>query len=152
SVERVTAAFDASHLENACLVFAATDSAKVNNSVVREAHRRGILVCRADVDETDPGDFTVPAVLRESEVTLTVSANGNPALATKIRDSFKDKLNPAHLKMSALLKKLRPAIRRTYPSDQAKRAAIFRDLASDEAMAILTQSGEAGLTHWLKTK
>src|SRR5437763_5927763 len=58
SVERVAARFEAEHLDDASLVFAATDSPEVNDAVIREARRRKIWGCRADTDEDLPGDFT----------------------------------------------------------------------------------------------
>src|SRR5687767_14468580 len=67
AVERVTAAYDSSHLDGASLVFAATDSPEVNETIVRDACERGVLVNRAD--DGDGGDFTTPAMFRDGPVT-----------------------------------------------------------------------------------
>src|SRR5437879_11657828 len=61
AVERIAERYEARHLEGARLAFAATDSAETNDAVVADARRLGILVCRADVDEGEPGDFSTPA-------------------------------------------------------------------------------------------
>src|SRR5690242_5848317 len=61
SVERVEETYEPRHLDGAGLVFAATDLPAVNDAVVRDARARGVLATRADSDEEDPGDFTVPA-------------------------------------------------------------------------------------------
>src|SRR3954454_1471168 len=94
AVERVPEAYRPEHIESAGLVFAATDSAEVNDAVVRDASTRGIWVNRADADDGQPGDFTVPARLREGPVTVTVSAGGSPALAAAIRDGVAARWDP----------------------------------------------------------
>src|SRR5688572_31143815 len=78
-VEHVTATYQAGHLDGAQLVFAATDSAAVNEQVVRDARAREIWVNRSD--EGDEGDFSNPAVARRGAVTLAVST-GSAALST----------------------------------------------------------------------
>src|SRR5947208_977733 len=54
---RVESPYKSFHLKGAGLVFAATSSHDVNAAVVRDAQKKGILVCRADQGE-DAGDFT----------------------------------------------------------------------------------------------
>src|SRR5258708_7438706 len=85
SIERITESYDVRLLEGAGLVFAATDNPEVNAAVVRDAHRLGLLVCRADYADEDAGDFSTPAVLREDDLVVTVSASGNPTLAAAVR-------------------------------------------------------------------
>jgi len=73
-VERVTEPYRTEHLKDASLVFAATDSPDVNDAIVRDARAIGALVCRADVDEDNAGDFATPAMLREGALLITVSS------------------------------------------------------------------------------
>src|SRR5208337_1081676 len=81
-------AFEPGELDGAQLVFAATDSTAVNDAVVAESRRRGILVQRADAEESDDvgADFVLPAILRCGPIVVAVSAGGSPALAAAIRD------------------------------------------------------------------
>src|SRR5437667_8963831 len=58
-VERLVASFEPRHLEEAGLVFAATDDPAVNDQIVAEAKRRGVLVNRADADDERAGDFSI---------------------------------------------------------------------------------------------
>src|SRR5687767_9787584 len=109
-VERVTARYDADQLRGAGLVFAATDDPSVNAAIVRDAHRLGVLVNRADGDDGEPGDFSVPAVLREGELVVTVSAGGAPALAATVRDRLRKTLDRRWVKMAEAMKDLRPRI------------------------------------------
>jgi precorrin-2 dehydrogenase/sirohydrochlorin ferrochelatase len=152
AVERVQGLYEPGHLEGAGLVFAATDSREVNDAVVREARRRGVLVNRADTDEDEPGDFTVPAVWRGSEVTVAVSAGGSAALAAVIRDDLAGKVDERHLRMAEVMKRLRPMILASPGMDAKRRAEALREIVSEEAMSLLASDGEKGLTEWLKTK
>lgn len=151
TVQRLAEPFAPHHLDGAQLVFAATDSPQVNQAVVAEARRRGILVCRADADDDPPGDFATPAVFRGGGVTVAVSAGGNPALAAAIRDDLAGKLRGDHVMMGTAMQSLRPMIRRQV-ADIALRRAIFRDLAGPDAMAALLQGGGGGLRAWLVGK
>src|SRR2546422_567656 len=77
-IERIDARYAPEHLDGAILVFAATDVPEVNAAVVRDARGRGLLVSRADMDESDPGDFITPARFQDGPVIVAISA-GSPA-------------------------------------------------------------------------
>jgi len=147
-VERVAEAFAPRHLDGAGLVFAATDSPQVNEQVVREAHRRGLLVNRADADEDQPGDFATPALWNSGSVSVAISAGGSPALAAAIRDDLANKIDPLHVAMADAMQVLRPMIRDSLLSIDDRRR-LFRELAGPEAMGILGQGGLEGLRRWL---
>jgi precorrin-2 dehydrogenase/sirohydrochlorin ferrochelatase len=152
-VERVAGEYGPASLDGAALAFAATDRPEVNQTVVRDARRLGILVNRADAGAGDdaPGDFSTPALLREGDVVVTVSAGGSPALAAAIRDELRSRLEPRWLAMAAAMRDLRPRIRDGGASIDRRRAA-FRDLASDEAMDVLERGGVDALWSWLRQR
>ncbi len=150
-VHRITEAFAPRHLTGASLVFAATDRPDVNDSVVREAHRLGLLVNRADVDEDEPGDFTTPAVWRDSAVMITVSAAGSASLAAAIRDDLGNRINPTHLRLAEALRTLRPLIRSSM-EDPVRRRSALRDLASADAMNAMERGGLEALRQWLRSR
>src|SRR5580698_5560697 len=52
-LKKINEDFAPGHLDGAGLVFAATDSQGVNDTVVAEAQKRNILVGRADADEEE---------------------------------------------------------------------------------------------------
>ena len=148
SVERVDATYEASHLDGAGLIFAATDLPAVNDAVVRDARARGILVSRADADERDPGDFTVPAKWRTGPVTLAVSAGGSPALAAMIRDRLQSRWDVRWTRMAEVLAWVRPRL--LDPAvPAALRREILRDLASDDAIEVLGSGDVKGLVDWV---
>src|SRR4051794_23364135 len=69
-VEKIVEVYQAKHLEGAGIVFAATDSAFVNEAIVADARKLHILCTRADGEEA--GDFTNAAVHRAGAVTVAV--------------------------------------------------------------------------------
>ncbi len=72
--------FHPGDLDGATLVFAATGSAAVDRSVLEAAHARGIPANLAAAPQS--GDFTLPAMLRQGELLVTVSTGGRaPAMA-----------------------------------------------------------------------
>lgn len=148
AVERLQRPYKDGDLSGVSLAFAATDRPEVNDAVVRDANRLGILVNRADVDDDAPGDFTTPALLREGDLLLTVSAGGSPALAAAVRDGLRDRLDQRWVAMAAAMRTLRPRIRDGGLPIERRREA-FRDLASDEAMDVLRQGGLDALWTWL---
>ena len=146
AVERVRAAYEPSHIAGASLVFAATDSAEVNDRVARDARAAGALVNR--LDEGDPpGDFVTPAGWRQGQVLLAVSA-GSPALSVAIRDDLVAQLDDRYLRMADVMTELRPRVRDS-GVEPDQRAAIFRELAGDDACDVLMEHGEVGLYQWL---
>lgn len=149
-VERVVASYDSSHLAGAGLVFASTDSAEVNDAVLRDARARGVLACRADADDEEPGDFVTPAKLVRGSIVVTVSA-GSPALSAMIRDGLAERFDPRWKAMAEQMQTLRPMIRAS-GLDQTRRAAVFRSLASAEAFVVLAERGPDGLRMWLKER
>ncbi len=148
TIERVAVAYEAGWLDGAQLVFAATDSPVVNEQVARDAAGRGIWVNRSD--EAGHGDFATPATWADGELIVTVSA-GSAALSGAIRDDLAAKLDRRYVKLAVAMKTLRPAVR-TSETDPRRRAAIFRDLASTDALAVVGTEGLDGLRRWILTR
>jgi siroheme synthase-like protein len=149
-VERVAEAYRSEHLHGASLVFAATDSPQVNDCVVSDARAIGALVCRADVDEENAGDFVTPALLRKGPLLVTVSSGGSPALSAMIRDRLDRAIDARWVKMAEAMQVLRPLVRQSIAA--GRRRDVFQMLCSDEAMRELERGGVDELLRWLKTK
>ena len=148
SVERVPEAYEARHLDGAGLVFAATDLAAVNDSVVRDARARGVLVNRADSDDDHPGDFAVPAKLREGPVVVGVATGGSPALAVLVRNGLRERWDPRWSRMAEVMLGLRRSLIERLDNPQVRRDAL-RDLATDEALSVLDSGGAEAVIQWL---
>jgi siroheme synthase-like protein len=151
NVERVNEAYRAAHLDGAGLVFAATDDADVNDAIVRDAHARGLLVCRADSDDELPGDFITPAQFARGPVQVTVSA-GSAALAALLRDLVAERWDDGWTRMAEVMVTLRPQLMGDARVDPHTRRAIFRSLATREALDVLNARGQEGLFAWLSSR
>lgn len=93
-------------LDDAALVFAATDSVLINKQISEAAHKRMIPVNIADDPQTS--DFTLPAVARHGDLTVTVGTAGrSPAAAALIRDTLEDCLGPGWETFVRIATKLR---------------------------------------------
>lgn len=87
--------FNAADLEGAFLVVAATSSPDVNESIFREAQRRGVL-CNV-VDDPERCDFYYPAVVRRGQLQLAISTGGHsPALAQRLRCELEKQFGPEY--------------------------------------------------------
>jgi len=149
-IECISESYRSAHLDGAGLVFAATDQPEVNESVVCDAHARGVLVNRADADDDEPGDFSTPAKLQRGEVSVMVAA-ASPALAALVRDGIGARFDPRWERMADAMQELRPSIRRVV-HDIRTRRQMFRDLASEEALRVLDATGIDGLRKWLSDR
>lgn len=151
-VEKKIGNFELADLDGAGLVFAATDSAVVNDAVVAESRKRGILVQRVDgEDSDDPADFISPAILRCGSIVVAVSAGGSPALAAGLRDTLAGSVTNEWVNLAEALKQLRPRIKGT-GLPIARRREIFRALATTEAAGALAAGGMMELCKWLQVK
>ena len=87
AVQWIDREFRCSDLDRAVLVVAATGNPQVNESVFREAERRGVL-CNA-VDEPERCHFYYPSVVRRGDLQIAISTNGkSPALAQRLRQDL----------------------------------------------------------------
>lgn len=93
-VELVARPFRSQDLEGAFLAMAATGDAATDQAVTAEARRRGILV--SVPGDPSAGDFTLPAVVRQGDISLTVATGGRcPALAPLLAARLVEWLKPA---------------------------------------------------------
>jgi siroheme synthase-like protein len=149
NVQRVIERYRREHLDDAELVFASTDDPQVNDAVARDAKAMNVLVCRADPDENNSGDFATPAVIRKGAVLVTVSTAGSPALAAKLRDRIEPALDARVVAMADLMQTLRPQIHSLASLSSSRRRDLFRTLASDEALDLLATKGRDELMRWI---
>jgi precorrin-2 dehydrogenase/sirohydrochlorin ferrochelatase len=98
-----------SDLDDAFLVFAATDDRQVQQAVCRQAGANCQLVNVAD----DPGccSFHVPATVRRGDLALAVSTGGkSPAAAAFIRERLEQEYGPEYEIMLELMSRIRQKI------------------------------------------
>jgi precorrin-2 dehydrogenase/sirohydrochlorin ferrochelatase len=120
-------------LEGKSLVFAATDSPKVNARIAALCAGMNIWCNRADKQED--GGFFVPAHGQCGGITVAVSTRGkSPALAAIIRDDLEIWLKIRYGPLLPLLERLRPLL----PSKAGEHAAVLRALLDSSLAESLT--------------
>jgi len=122
--------FAAGDLDQAFLVFAATDDPQTQERVWREAEANGQLVNVVD----DPGccNFQVPASFRRGDLTISVSTNGrSPAVAAMIRRQLEESFGPEYEVLLAIMAMVRRELG-TGDDTQAERKKIYKKILHDD--------------------
>jgi len=115
--------YQASDLEGAFLVIAATSDASVNNAIFTQASRDGIL-CNA-VDDPPNCDFYFPALVRRGDLQIAISTAGeSPAFAQRLRRAFEDALSANLGDWLAAIGHIRREILGAYPVSDARKRAL----------------------------
>jgi siroheme synthase-like protein len=94
------------------LVVVATGDPEVNQQVYDDAEAAGVWINSAD----DPArcSFTLPAVVRQGRLTVTVATGGHsPALAAWLRDRLEAELGPEYDRLIGVLADVRSEIQTT---------------------------------------
>ena len=87
--------FETGDLDGAFLAVAATSAPGVNETVYREAERRGIL-CNA-VDDMQHCHFYYGSVVQRGDLQIAISTNGkSPALAQRMRKELEAQFGPEY--------------------------------------------------------
>ena len=92
------------------LAIAATDDPEVNRAVYLDGEAAGVWVNSAD----DPVNcaFTLPAVVRQGPIMVTVGTGGHsPAMATWLRRHVQGELGPEYVELLELLAEQRQVVR-----------------------------------------
>jgi precorrin-2 dehydrogenase/sirohydrochlorin ferrochelatase len=148
-VEVIIRPYCSGDLEGACLAFAATDDRSVNAAVVREARQRGVLVNVADAP--DEGDFTLPALLRRGDLTVSVStAGGSPALASVLRDRLAEQMGPEWATVLEIAAALRQA-HLTFQGKTEYNQPILRRLLEGGLPALIASGDAVAVDRLLQT-
>jgi precorrin-2 dehydrogenase / sirohydrochlorin ferrochelatase len=129
--------FRPAHLDGMFLAIAATGRRAVDEAVAAAARQRNIPVALAS--QPEKGDFTLPAVLRRGDLTVTVATAGrSPALAAALRDRLDDWLPTAWDQVLNLAEALR---RRSAQNSPTVTTGVLRRLL-DNGLAELFAAGD----------
>jgi precorrin-2 dehydrogenase/sirohydrochlorin ferrochelatase len=130
--------FEASDLEGAALVIAATNSTVLNETIFREAQRQNVL-CNA-VDDPERCDFFYPAVVLRGDLQVAISTGGHsPAFAQRLRRELEAQFGPEYAPWLEQLGKIRQQLFAS-DIDPDDRRRLLHELASRESFEA-AQSG-----------
>ena len=116
--------YKATDLNQAFLVFCATDSEKLNREIKEEARKRGVIV--NVVDSPEDCDFISPSLIERGHLKVSVSTEGlAPLLSKRIREGLEERFGKEYRPYIMLIAKVRRAILKDERlSDQAKRKKL----------------------------
>lgn len=138
--------FEPSDLDDAALIFAATNDESVNDAV-EEATQHWQLLNRADA--IGRMDFMNPAVVRRGDFVVTVSTNGaSPALTRKVKADLEEQYDESYADYVAFLKKARMLVLKNYEGD-AKKAALAQ-LLEPEILVWIQQKNKEKCAQFLR--
>jgi precorrin-2 dehydrogenase len=135
-------AFTRSDLEDASIVIVATSIRELNESIYREAQRRGVW-CNV-VDVPDQCDFYYPAVVRRGDLQIAISTSGqSPSLAQHIRVQLERQFSAAYAGWVSELGATRRAILQSN-LEAAEKRGLLQSLADRSAFEALLRSKANG--------
>ena len=139
--------FEASDIDNAFIVIAATNNKGLNAQVYQLANQQQ-RVANA-VDDLDNCNFIAPAVVRDGPVQVAVSTSGtSPGLAKQLRDRIQDEILEPHTgRLASFLGGWRKQVKKKLPSYQDRQIFWEGVLASEIPTRIAT--GEVKRAHLL---
>lgn len=86
--------FSASDIANAFLIFAATNSREINQSIQESAGTRQLVTI---ADDPDGSNFHVPAHVQRGSLSIAISTGGaSPTLASQIRDQLEQQFDASY--------------------------------------------------------
>ncbi|MDG4888842.1 siroheme synthase CysG [Mesorhizobium sp. WSM4887] len=116
----VDVAYDAAHLEDAAMVFAASGDEALDRRVVEDARRLGIPVNA--VDRPVLCDFFTPALVNRAPVAIAIGTEGaGPVLAQLLRVRIDRMLSPSLGRLAALASSFRTAAERLPKGNRRRR-------------------------------
>jgi precorrin-2 dehydrogenase/sirohydrochlorin ferrochelatase len=111
SIRVIQRSYKAEDFKDALIAIAATDDAKINESIAAEARQQGVLV--NVVDDPQHSDFIVPSHFRRGDITIAVSTSGrSPALARKIRSELERNFKAEYTQLAMLADEVRSELKR----------------------------------------
>ena len=117
------------------LVIAATNDARVNQTIAQDAHRIRAL-CNVANGSSDDSDFSNMALIEKPPLTIALSSNGrSPALVRQLKRQLTQELGDEYAVLADWLGTLRASM----PDDdsQADRQALYEDIVTSEVLALL---------------
>ena len=129
--------FEPGDLVGVFLAIAATSDKRINHQVAIESERRNILV--NVVDTPSEGNFIVPSLIRQGELTIAISTGGkSPALARKLRQDIEKSFAPRY----AILLDIASQVRRDLLSKGKHIAGEAWQASMDAELLELVDRGE----------
>ncbi len=147
-VEAIVGRFEASHLDGATLVIAATNDRAVNRQVSELAQVRNIPV--NVVDDPELCSFIMPAILDRSPLMVAFSSGGaSPVLARMMRGKLEAVIPQNYSRLAGFAERFRTAVKQRIP-DSAQRRVFWESVLEGVAAEKVLAGDEAGAAAMLQ--
>ncbi|ABO50682.1 precorrin-2 dehydrogenase [Desulforamulus reducens MI-1] len=124
-------------LEGSFLVFAATNSSRVNHRVTEDCRKGHLAVNIAD--DPSNSNFFVPSVIRRGKLSIAVSTSGaSPLLAAKIRRQLEKQFGTEYEEFADVLTEVRNQVLNDIEDIHARRT-IFKKLVESDILELLRE-------------
>jgi precorrin-2 dehydrogenase/sirohydrochlorin ferrochelatase len=141
NTEFVEAKYSKDYLVGATIVFAATNSRKINEQVYKDCQQLEIF-CNV-ADDPELCDFYVPAVVKRGDLQIAVCTEGcSPAYAGHLRKKLEDIFTEKHGEFLAELETIRPHVLEII-DDPAERNAVLGEMVGDASFKYFVENGPA---------
>lgn len=125
------------YMNGAFIIIPATNDASLNQSIERDASRKGILVNKVD----GAGDIVVPSLIRKGPIAIAISTE-SPALSKYLRLRLESELEENFEGMARLLAQIRKELKQTVPDQRTRSKMIWSILSDREIWRLLDESYE----------
>ena len=120
------------------LVIAATDNPKLNEDIVKEARKRGVLVCAVDMPSIN--DFYLPAIAQIGEIQIAVSTGGkSPAMARILRKRVEELITKEDALQVELQHYARKLAKSHIPDEKARKSALYQIIQNSDVKRLLKE-------------
>ncbi len=138
-IETIVSAYRSSYIQEAFLVFAATNLPEVNAQIVLDAKALNLLANSADTP--DAGNFVTPSVVRRGELCLSVTTGGgSPTLSSRISAELSERFGEEYGAYIELLGRFRVSIKAKIKDPPLRKAALVAILTREsELLALLKE-------------
>ena len=110
TVNYIKEKFSPKHLDDVFVCVSAVDDGEINNGIMEECKKRGVLVNVVDVPEKC--DFYFPSVISRGDLTIAISSSGtSPAMAKRIRQEMEEIYGPEYEGVITLMGSIRESLR-----------------------------------------
>jgi siroheme synthase-like protein len=145
SVNLIEKSFEATDLDNAQLVIAATNDNELNEIIVEAAHKRNLLVNIADKPALC--DFYLGSIVQKGDLKLAISTNGkSPTVAKRLKEvlneSIPDEIDITLQQVAELRKSLTGDFANKVKKLNELTATLIEKNSSNEALQIEKFAGE----------
>jgi precorrin-2 dehydrogenase / sirohydrochlorin ferrochelatase len=135
-------------LDNALLVFAATNQKEINIKIKSEAEMKGILI--NVVDDPAMCDFIVPSIVKKNPIVIAISTSGIlPSLSKRLKKEINKYVTGDYIKYVHIIGKFRNFLIKTV-KDKTRRGEIMTEINKTDMKELINMNMKEIKARFLK--